>query len=51
VNEYAIIGIIVLLAWPVGLGLRVLSDLVRELEERRRFARDLEGWIAEMGLE
>jgi len=50
-SEYAIIGIIILLAWPVGLGLRVLVDLVRELEERRRFARDLEGWIAELGLE
>ena len=50
-NEYAIIGIIILLAWPVGLGLSALIDLLRELEERRRFARDLECWIAEMGLE
>jgi hypothetical protein len=51
VSEYAIIGIVILLAWPAGLGLRTLVDLLRELEERRRFARDLEGWIAELGLE
>jgi hypothetical protein len=45
------IVIIAILAWLIGIGPRAVCHACHELAERRRFARDLDRWIGEMGLE